>query len=119
MSQSDFHKEASTYWDYVKVRYKECKARAITVHVPNGKIIIDKGPDQSPHAHAPNREEAEAEKLRSRLKRKAGENDIIPALLLREELEIVPSGILSQLPERENLKQSIRRVRAKKKRSCP
>ena len=95
----------TTYWDCIKVRYKECKARARTVRGPNGHIVLTQGPEQSPHLHAPNREEAEVEKIRYRLKRKADEDENTPlAGMIREELHGVPSGVLSQLPERENLK---------------
>ena len=76
-----------TYWGCVKVRYKECKARAITVRAVDGKIILEKGPDQSQHTHAPNapfREEAEAEKIRSKLKRTAADTNenVFPAGLI-------------------------------------
>ena len=54
--------------------------------------------------------------MRSKLKRKAADTDenVFPAALVRHELEGVPSDFLSQLPERENLKQSIQRARQKK-----
>ena len=61
----------STYWDCLKVWYKECKPRAITVRAADGKIILEKVPDQTQLTHAPNQEEAEAEKIRLKLKRKA------------------------------------------------
>ena len=57
------------------MRYKECKARARTVRGPNGHIVSIQGPEQSPHLHAPNREEAEAEMIRYRLTRKADEDE--------------------------------------------
>lgn len=39
-----------TYWDCQKVRYKECKARAITVTAMNGEIRVLRGPDESVHS---------------------------------------------------------------------
>lgn len=48
----------------------------------------------------------------SRLKRKAEENpEMPPAQILRLELPNVPDEVIAQLPERENLKKSIRRQR--------
>ena len=103
-----------TNWDCVKVRDKECHDRAISVAAPNGQIAIAKGPDVSPHEHPQNREESEAEKTRLLLKRKAVTHEKDPpAALVREELAGLSAGVLSQLPERENLKQSIRQVRKK------
>ena len=60
---------------------------------------------------------AESEKLRSKLKRKAADTDEIffPAALVRQQLEGVPTDILSQLPDYKNLKPSIRRARQKKR----
>ena len=73
-----------------------------------------KGPKKSLHGDPPNREEAEAEKRKLYLKRKVNtqENDL-PATLIREKLAGLPSGVISQLPERENSKQSIRQKRKK------
>ena len=71
-----------------------CFARAITSGYDDDLLVI-KGPEQSEHNHAPNREEVESEKLRGRLKR-AAENhpDQPPAQILRRELRGVPSGTL-------------------------
>ena len=107
--------DRTTYWDCVRVRDKECRARGRTVRAPNGQIVLVQGPEQSLHMHAPNREEVEAEKLQYRLKRIADEDENTPLDdILRQELHGVRSGILSQLPKRESLKQSMRRVRKMK-----
>jgi hypothetical protein len=69
---------------------------------------------ESAHTHAPNQEEVAAEKTKSNLKRIAVEHpELPPAQILRTELPKVSTGVLSQLPERENLKKSMRRERAK------
>lgn len=54
-----------TYWDCNRLRKKECKARAITVADGETTIVL-KGPTESPHEHAPDREEAEAEIVKTR-----------------------------------------------------
>ncbi|KAJ8686222.1 hypothetical protein QAD02_022016 [Eretmocerus hayati] len=56
--------------------------------------------------------EGESEIVKSRIKRKAGEHpEEPPAWLLRTDLASVSEGVLCQLPEREALKKSLRRVR--------
>ena len=63
------------YWDCRKVRSKECRARAITdVPAPGSAVVVLKGPVQSPHEHAPNRDECTAEVVMGRVKRKAAEH---------------------------------------------
>lgn len=107
-SKADGHR---TYWDCNKVRNKECKARAITVFVGEN-VVVEKGPDVSQHAHPPNREEAEAEKIKLNLKRKATiDPEEPPAGMLRNQLTGVHARVICQLPERENWKKAIRRVR--------
>ena len=70
-----------------------CFARAITDGDDDNLIII-KGPQQSPHNHAPDREEIEAIRIGGRLKRLAQEHpELPPAQILRRELRSVPSGI--------------------------
>lgn len=53
--------EDSTYWDCLRVRDKECRARAVTSTNHLGELIVIKGPAQSAHRHAPNPDEVEAE----------------------------------------------------------
>lgn len=124
----------NTYWDCKRLRAKECGARAITTWV-GGELVIIKGncyisiffaffflqkhcnalgPDHSTHDHAPNRDEAEALVIKTSLKRKAEEcPDRPPSAIVRAELEGLESNVLSMLPERENLKKTIRRTRRK------
>lgn len=104
-----------TYWDCNRLRNKECSARAITSLANLGEHpVVFKGPVESKHSHPSNLEECGAEKLKQSLKRRAEEHpEEPPAQILRHQLHNVPSGVLSQLPERENLKQSIRRIRKK------
>ena len=101
----------TNYWECKKLRSKECTARAIT-STTNGVVTVLKGPNESQHSHPPNREVNEAEKIKLVMKRQAETDPDRPGnALLRENLAGVSSGVLSQLPERENLKQSIRRKR--------
>lgn len=103
-----------TYWDCYKLRKHECSARAITVHTSGGNFIVTKGVNESKHDHPPNREYAEAEKIKLNLKKKAEAHpEEPPSRLLRNELAGVSSGVVSQLPERESLKKSMRYVRRK------
>ena len=83
-------------------------ARATTTTVNNETVVLR----QSQHTHPPNREEAQAEIHRLRLKRRAEDPDSgSPVLLIRSELAGVSSGVLAHLPERENLAKAIRRVK--------
>lgn len=101
----------TTYWECYKLRRKECRARATTKSTGGGNFTVTK---ESVHDHPPNREYVAAEKIRMNVKRKAEEHpEEPPSRILRTELENVPSAVLSQLPERENLKKSIRGTRRK------
>ncbi|KAE9523275.1 hypothetical protein AGLY_016223 [Aphis glycines] len=66
------------------------------------------------HAHVPNQEECEAEIIKYSLKRKAEDQpQLPPAQILRTEMAGLSDGVLSQLPNRDNLKKSMRKVRRK------
>lgn len=94
------------YWRCNRMKNKECNSTAITT-LREEKIEVLK---EVQHDHAPNREEVEAEFLKTSLKRKASTHpNMPPAQLLRTELAGVSSGVLAMLPERENLKKMIRR----------
>ncbi|PSN46642.1 hypothetical protein C0J52_07082, partial [Blattella germanica] len=96
------------YWTCQKK--PECKATAITIRTGDTVTILK----ESDHWHAPNQETVEAEFLVNRMKRVAKEHpEITPSQILRNELRSVPSGVLSQIPEREHLKRSIRRERTR------
>lgn len=104
-------KNGNKYWDCKILRSKECTARAITKW-NGGELVIIKGLDPKDHAHPANREEAEAEKVQLKLKRKAEDHpELPPAKILRTELAGISGGVLSHLPERENIKKSLRRIR--------
>ncbi|PSN56514.1 hypothetical protein C0J52_08459 [Blattella germanica] len=108
----DFHlrdgKGDKEYWTCQKK--PECKATAITIRTGDTVTILK----ESDHWHAPNQETVEAEFLVNRMKRVATEHpEITPSQILRNELRSVPSGVLSQIPEREHLKRSIRRERTR------
>jgi len=69
---------------------------------------------ENSHDHHPNREETGAEEVKATLQRTATENpELPPAQILRMKLRRVPIGVLAELPERENLKKSLRRIRQK------
>ncbi|KAK3933016.1 FLYWCH-type zinc finger-containing protein 1 [Frankliniella fusca] len=103
-------KNERTYWTCKRSKLKECKAKAITKSGPDGRIIVVKSSEDSPHEHPPNREEGEAAKIVKNMKRVAPDHPgMPPAQILRAELSSVPSGVLSQLPESENLKKMMRR----------
>lgn len=106
--------KANTYWSCN--RKGECKATCITTSLDRSVVVKKEGK----HDHAPNQEEMEAERVKATIKRKATEHpEVTPAQILRTELPQVSSGVLSQLPERENLKKSIRNVRKKDMPSNP
>lgn len=96
------------YWDCIKLRQQECRARAIT----SGEgeyVVMVKDPD---HDHAPDREVAEAERIKYVIKQDALTNEERPpTAILRDVLRQVPQGVLPHLPDRTNLKKSIRTVR--------
>lgn len=71
----------TSYWDCKKVRDKICKARAVT-KVIDGAVSVIKGPEVSKHTHPPSREEAEAERIKTAIKSRAGER-ITPAVILQ------------------------------------
>lgn len=104
------------YWDCIRTKTKECTGRAITSAPQPGQeeVTLYKGPAESAHLHAPNRDEVDATVLTQTLKRKAAEHPgQPPAQILREELAGVSSGVLSQLPVREALSKAMRRERRK------
>ncbi|KAE8738390.1 hypothetical protein FOCC_FOCC016136 [Frankliniella occidentalis] len=97
-------RKANTYWSCT--RKKECKATVVTTY-NNGAVDVLK---EGKHQHAPNREEVEAERVVTNLKRIVSDHpELPPAQILRTELPKCSEGVLSQLPERENLKKCMRR----------
>lgn len=73
----------STYWNCKKVRAGECKARAVTTVNPLQEIQVRKGPRESLHRHAPNRDAAEAERIVADIKTRAEAPGAKPATILR------------------------------------
>lgn len=99
-----------TYWDCKLLRRKECTARAISSFTASDNAPkIYKGPQHVSHDHVADPDECEAEIIKYRLK-KEGENnpERPPSRLLQEELQALSKRVLAKLPERENLKRSIR-----------
>lgn len=105
--------KSRVYWDCRKVRSGECKGRAVTTEpTEDEEVIVLRGPKDSPHTHPPNREEAAADVVMEKIKRKAELHpEQPPAQLLRTELAGVPAGVLSQLPDQPALAQTVRRTR--------
>ncbi|XP_043461039.1 uncharacterized protein LOC122497804 [Leptopilina heterotoma] len=97
----------------------ECHARA-TTSSDLENLSLFKGPKESPHEHAPNRDAVDAERIVARVKRVAEEHpELLPAQIIRRELQNVPSGILSEMPERPNLRKQISRTRLRHMPSNP
>ena len=79
------------------------------INASHKQLQVTQGPNESPHAHPPNREECASEKLVSALKRKAEEHPHQrPTQLLRTELKGVSAGVLQSA-----LVQTIQRVQRK------
>jgi len=85
-----------------------------TIRAADGGIEVVKGPKKSKHSHPPNREESATGKLTSQIKRKAEDHpEQPPTQLLRAELQGIPGGVLSQLPEQPATVRTITRARRK------
>ena len=90
------------------------------INASHKQLQVTQGPNESPHAHPPNREECASEKLVSALKRKAEEHPHQrPGQLLRTELQGVSVGVLSKLPEQPALVRTIQRVKRKNMPATP
>ena len=92
----------STYWDCVKFGTKNIKLEPLLYAHAMGKLYYKESPNQIKHTFSLNREEAEAEKIRSKLKRKAVDayENVFSATLVRQELKGILLDILSQLSRR-------------------
>lgn len=115
-----YYKTTSTakriYWECKRYRLGECKSRAIT-ELPNpttGKLNVIKRPALQDHAHSPNQNECQAEAAKIDIKRAAESNpERPPSAILREKLPKLSIGVLAMLPDRENLKKTMRRLKQK------
>lgn len=63
-TRSKFGENGVEYWDCQKLRNKQCRARAVSTEV-NGNVVMTK---EGEHDHAPNRELAEAERIKFEVK---------------------------------------------------
>lgn len=127
-------RNGKTYWDCKRVRDKQCAARAVTSINSLNDLMVEKGPENSRHRHPPNREEIIAEKIKIRIKNAAKNNPTRPpSAIIRgifipmfnasnpllifnfftDELAGTSARVLNCLPERENIKKSMRRERRK------
>lgn len=103
---------SKTYWDCRRIRRRECKARAITTTDETGKIVVLKGPTQSIHTHPPDRAECAADKAMENMRIAVESNPTDPPLrVIREQFANLNEDVLSRLPERENIKKTLRRQR--------
>jgi len=68
-------KNEKIYWNCQNKA--QCSARAITQSTDRAVVVI-KGPDKSPHSHAPNREEVKGKKIVERVKRHATQHPDAP-----------------------------------------
>lgn len=109
----DLPEKGKTYWDCRLLRKKECTARAISsLTDDNTAPEIYKGPQHAHHDCVPDPDRCQAEIIRYRLKQE-GENhpERPPSRLVQDGLRNVPQRVIAKLPERDNLKRSIRKAK--------
>lgn len=109
----DVVEKEKSYWDCTRLRKKECRSRAITSLAREGEVPhIYKGPQHAPHEHPADPDESNAEIVKYRLKQEADKHpERPPSAIVREEMRDLSSRVISRLPERENLKRSVRTAR--------
>ncbi|KAJ8682127.1 hypothetical protein QAD02_017919 [Eretmocerus hayati] len=103
-----------TFWDCTRLRKKEYRARAISTLARDGEVPrILKGPQHEPfHSHAPDQDECEAEVVKYSVKNEAQRQpERPPSQIARDATRDLSQRVLARLPERENLKRSMRKVR--------
>lgn len=69
-------KDEKSFSECQRYRSKECRARAVTVFTY--KMIVYRGPNESPLEHPANFDECTAEEVKNNLKRKAERNPGLP-----------------------------------------
>lgn len=102
------------YWDCQKLRMRECTARAVTLAStrPLDPITVLSGPTTSKHNHPPNPDGVKAQVVVEGVKKLAeSQRTLPPSAIIRDAMAGVSQRVLSQLPERENLRQTICRQR--------
>ena len=106
----DIPEKGKTYWDCRLMRSKRCGARAITSFTEGDQTPeIFKGPQHTGHDHAVDPDECKAELIKYRLKQEGEKNpERPPSRLVQDELRDVSTRVIAKLPERENLKRTIR-----------
>ena len=81
-----FERNEKTYWDCIRLRDKECTARAVTVTDHLNGIVVERGPIESPHRHAPNPDQVAAEKIKIGIKVRASDHrnrNLQPSAIVR------------------------------------
>lgn len=110
----DIPEKEKTYWDCTRLRKKECRARAITSLAREGEPHIYKGPQHAPHDHPADPDECNAEIVKYRIKHQAEKQpERPPTAIVRDEMRDLSARVISRLPERENMKRSVRTARRK------
>ena len=105
-----------TYWKCRKLH--ECGARATTT-LEGQTVKLLRAVKDDDHTHAPNVEEVTALRIVRGMKRRASEHPETPPVQVLRCLQEVPSAVLSQLPDRENLRKAITRVRLRELPATP
>lgn len=98
-----------SYWECTRLRRsKSCRARAVTLG-DGAEVEVTKF---SSHEHPPDQEQCQADQVMERMKRKAEDEPAAgPSKIIRDELRDVPAAVISRLPDRQNIKKVVRRVR--------
>ena len=99
-----------SYWECKRYRSGRCKARAITENKLTADLTIFKRPSLSNHEHAPNQHDCQAEIAKYSMM-EAAQAGRPPSAILREKMPTLSKGVLSHLPDRENLKKPMRRAK--------
>ena len=108
------HSENKSITKWTCRNRKTCYAWVKTVSSGRNVRIVAGGPEKSKHKEAPDLEKVRALKVIAKVKRHAIERpEAPPAQLIRDDLSDVGSEVLSQLPDRQNLRKMITRERLK------
>ncbi|XP_043465180.1 uncharacterized protein LOC122500349 [Leptopilina heterotoma] len=107
---------SKVYWRCRK--RQQCGAKATTIGTGNSVSIISVGSDDS-HCHAPDREEVDALRQVSNLKRAAVDQPECPPARILRLLQKIPPATLAKMPERPNAVKQIQRERMKEMPSNP
>lgn len=108
-----YHSEAKGITKWTCKRRKDCYAWVKTSGSGHRTEIVRGGPASSKHLHAPNLEQVKALKVIADMKDEAATRPEAPPALLLRKLTELPPEVLSQLPNRLNLRKMMVRRRLK------